>query len=654
MQIRLTAVLAAAALGLGACSSEPAADNQVQAPTAGAERMVASVLLTPDARDVHSYAVPAEARVTHVSLDLEADFAAKVMRGSATLDVLAAEGAQQVILDTRDLNIASVTNTAGQPLQWQMGEARDALHGAPLMVQLNGAKQIKVNYASAPGAAALQWLSPEQTADKRQPFLFSQGQAILNRTWIPTQDSPGIRQTWDARIVVPDGITATMSGEGNVVNGGAARGEPAGEGKRAFAFRMDKPVAPYLIAIAAGDIAFKPTGPRSGVWAEPSQLERVANEFSETEAMIKAAEGLYGPYEWGRYDVLVLPPSFPFGGMENPLLTFATPTVVAGDKSLTSLVAHELAHSWSGNLVTNATWNDFWLNEGFTSYFENRIMETIYGRERAAMEADLAWTSMQESIADVGGLESADTQLQLNLGAERDPDEGMTQVAYDKGATFLRTIERAVGRERFDAYLKGYFARHAFQPMTSAGFLADIRQHLFADDPQTAQTIGLDAWVYQPGLPANAVHIQSPAFPAVDAAAKTFAAGGQAAAIPNWGTTWEMVRFLDQLPREMTADQLAALDQRFSLNAAGNSEIRFAWLKLALANQYAPATRSAEQFLTSMGRRKFVQPLFQILMEQGSWGQTLATRIYRTARPGYHSVTTGTVDPIVGYQAGSV
>ncbi|MDQ1158588.1 leukotriene-A4 hydrolase [Sphingomonas sp. SORGH_AS 950] len=599
---------------------------------------VAPVLASPDARDVHSYARPLEARVTHVSLNLYADFDTHVMRGIATLSVDAKPDARQLVVDDNGLRIVTVTDAQDRPLPYSVG-ANDKVHGAPLTITLNGNRTVKIAYASAPGAKALQWLSPEQTAGKKQPYLFSQGEAILNRSWIPTQDSPGIRQTWDATVNAPCALTVVMSGE--------RTGEtPCNDGRHTASYRMDKPVAPYLIALAIGDLKFKPLSAHTGIWTEPAMLDKAAWEFAGLDKFVTAAEGLYGPYRWGRYDVLVLPPSFPFGGMENPMLTFATPTVLAGDRSLVSLIAHELAHSWSGNLVTNATWDDFWLNEGFTSYFENRIMESMYGKRRAAMEADLAWTDMQNAVKEAGGPQSPDTKLHLDLNAARDPDDGMTQIAYDKGATFLRTIESVVGRARWDAYLRGYFDRHAFQPQTSAGFLADLRQNLLK--PGEDARIGVDQWVYQPGIPANAVHVRSDAFPAIDAAAKAFAAGGPVSAVPDKVTTQEYVRFLDQLPRQLSAERLATLDGRFHWNGTGNSEIRFAWLRLALANRYPPAEASAEQFLTAQGRRKFVAPLFQQLQGQGEWGQALARRIYDKARPGYHSVTQVTVDRLLG------
>ena len=599
---------------------------------------VAPVLAGDDARDIHSYAEPAIARVTHVDLDLRVDFATRTVAGSAALDVVAGGAAPVLTLDTRKLAIEAVTDGAGKALPWELGK-EDAVLGAPLRVTLGSARRVQVRYRSSADAEALQWLAPAQTAGGKHPYLFSQGEAILNRSWIPTQDSPGIRQTWSARIVAPKDLTVVMSA--------AMLGpdEQALGAERAWRFRMEHPVAPYLIAIAIGDIAFRELGPRTGVYTEPGMLDAAASEFADLEKMVAAAEALYGPYRWGRYDLLVLPPSFPFGGMENPRLTFATPTVIAGDKSLVSLVAHELAHSWSGNLVTNATWADFWLNEGFTVYFENRIMERVYGKRFADMLADLGWASLQAGIADLGGATGKDTRLHLDL-AGRNPDDGMSDIAYEKGATFLRTIEAAVGRERWDAYLRDYFDRHAFQPQTGARFLADLREHLIKGDARLEQELGLDAWVFEPGLPANAVHIVAEAFSQVDAAADAFAATGKVPDVAQWSSA-ERVRFLNRLPRKQAPARLQALVGLLALDTQRNSEVRFAWLKLAIANRYQPAVPQLQDFLTSMGRRKFVLPLFTDLMAQGQWGRQIAIPLYARARPGYHPVTVGSVDKVV-------
>jgi len=619
---------------LAACN--PVDTNQQAEPQA--ERQVAPILTTPDARDDQSFAQPQVARVTHIALDLDADFQARRMAGTATLDIQAADGAQEIILDSKGLEIERIADGEGRPLQYALG-AGDERRGQPLTVRIGEARRIAIRYRSAADAEALQWLTPQQTAGGRHPYLFSQGQAILNRTWIPTQDSPGIRQTWEARITAPEPLKVVMSGERLT-----PEGEPAGEGRRAYRFRMNHPVAPYLIAIAAGDLAFRELGPRTGVWTEPAMLDRVARELADTERMMDAAEALYGPYRWGRYDMIVLPPAFPYGGMENPTLTFLTPTLIAGDRSLVGTVAHELAHSWSGNLVTNAVWPDGWLNEGFTTYFENRIMEAIYGSERAAQEAALSWDEMQNALTELGA-DSPDTRLHA---AGQQLDASNSGIVYDKGSIFLRTIERAVGRERFDAYLRSYFDRYAFQPMTSARFLADLRAELIRGDAALEQQLKLDQWVYQPGLPDNAARPDPAAFAEVDQAVQAFGAGGPASslAFPQWNTA-ERIRFLNKLPRELPAGRLDELDRTLDLSASGNAEVLFAWLQLALANRYAPAVPAAERFLLSMGRRKFVSPLFETLVNEGEWGRPIAERIYARARGGYHAVTTETVDRIV-------
>lgn len=626
--------LALTGAALGGCAS---------APFGSGERASAASEMPSLPKDPHSFARPDEARVTHVALDLRVDFEASRLAGTAALDLAVAPGARQVVLDTRDLDVSSVTDGRGRPLQWRIGAGDTEYLGKPLEVDLpQGVRRVVVTYATAPGAAALQWLKPEQTAGKTKPFLFSQGQSILTRTWIPTQDSPGVRQTYEARIVAPAGTVAVMSAEMKTPHG-----RPLPDGSREFLFEMDRKIPPYLIAIGVGDLAFQSTGPRTGVWAEPVTLQRAASELQDMEKMLEAAEGLYGPYRWGRYDVLMLPPSFPFGGMENPRLTFATPTILAGDRSLVSLIAHELAHSWSGNLVTNATWDDFWLNEGFTTYFENRIMEALYGTDRAAMLANLGWEDLQAGIADAGGPTAPDTRLKISLEG-RDPDEGMADIAYEKGASFLRTIETTVGRERFDAWLRGYFDRHAFQPMTTERFLADIREHLIKGDAALEQRLQLERWVYQPGVPETAFVPQSPALAAAEAQANAFAGGAAASTLRVQGwTTQEWQRFLTSLPQSLPAARLADLDRTFRLSEAGNSEILFAWLQVALRNRYEPAVPAAERFLTGMGRRKFVAPLFRTLWGQDEWGRAHARRIYAAARPGYHSVTSGTVDDIV-------
>ncbi len=601
--------------------------------------MVAPVLDSADAVDIHSYAKPLEARVTNVALDLDVDFDAKQIFGTATLDIQKKADAKEIILDDKGLVIEAIADGKGAPLDYKVG-AIDPELGAPLAVALKpDTAKLVIKYRSAAEAGALQWLTPEQTAGKKQPYLFSQGESILNRTWIPTQDSPGIRQTWQATIRVPEALTAVMSAP--------SAGDPTtADGKRAFRFNMDKPVAPYLIAIAVGDLKFRSLGPRTGVWTEPAMLDKAAAELGDTEKMVDAAEKLFGPYRWGRYDMLVLPPSFPFGGMENPTLTFLTPTFLAGDKSLVSLIAHELAHSWSGNLATNATWADFWLNEGTTTYAERRIIEEIYGPDAARQQVALGIDAMHKAIEENGGASGADTRLHIDLKG-RNPDDGLTDIAYEKGAAFLRMIEANVGREKFDVFMRGWFDRHAFQPVTSKMFLADIRDHLVKGDKALEAKLQLDTWVYQPGIPTNTIVADPQAFARADAAVASFpSTGAPPADWANW-TTDEKLRMLTRLPRKLPADRLAALDSKLGLSTTGNNEVLFAWLDLAVANRFDPAVPALEKFLLSQGRRKFVRPLFKALMADPAWGVPIAKRLYPQVRPLYHPLTASAVDELV-------
>jgi aminopeptidase N len=593
--------------------------------------------MTEAPQDPHSFARPLEARVTHVTLDLVPDFGTRTIRGTAALTIQP-EDARQVVLDTRGLTIRRVIDPAGRALAFSLGDETPIL-GRALTIKLPEEGGIViVDYETSPDAAALQWLEPAQTAGKTRPFLYTQGQAILTRTWIPTQDSPGVRQTYDASIHVPSGMRAVMgaAGEGQV--------GPDPEGRRVDRFRMAHPIPPYLIALAVGDLRFRTISETTGVYAEPAVVDRAATEFADVDAMVAAAEKLYGMYRWGRYDLLVLPPSFPYGGMENPRLTFATPTILAGDRSLVSLVAHELAHSWSGNLVTNSSWDDFWINEGFTTYIERRIMEELRGRRYAEMLLQLGRQDLERAIEEAGGPLAPDTRLHLDL-AGRDPDEGATDIPYEKGSLFLQTIEAVVGRARLDAFLREYFDRFAFQPMTSRRLSALLDDMLFRGDE--ASRVNVTAWIGEPGLPGNAPAVRSEAFAAVDARVGAWTKGAPAASLPtrDW-STHEWLHFLRGLSGEIPRARLDDLDRTFQLSKSGNSEVLFAWLEIAIRNRYEPAFPALERFLTSQGRRKFLRPLYEALM-QTSWGRELAVDIYRRARLTYHSVSSSTIDRIV-------
>ena len=581
-------------------------------------------------RDIHSFARPDEAVVRHLALDLDVDFDQQRLTGSATLQIETSGDARELVLDTNGLTIGRVTLDDGSETTATLGEAQPHL-GRPLSIAIQPAtKSVRIEYSSAPDAAAVQWLSKEQTAGREHPFLFTQSQAILARTWVPIQDSPGIRITYEATIRVPRGLMAVMSAEN--ATGLNADG--------VYHFRMPQAVPAYLLALAVGDLEFRSLGHNSGVWAEKPMIAASAYELADTPKMIEAAEELYGPYRWGQYDVLVLPPSFPFGGMENPRLTFATPTILAGDRSLVNLVAHELAHSWSGNLVTNATWNDFWLNEGFTVYFERRIMESIAGREYSEM---LALLGKQDLEATVAELPARDTHLFLDLTG-RDPDDAATKLPYEKGYFLLRLIEETMGRAKWDAFLRDYFDRHAFHAMTTSEFVEELKQ-AFPDLP-----IDVNVWIHGPGIPDNAPVVSSDAFTKVEEQVKPFESGTPAAklATKNW-STHEWIHFLRHLPKALTPAQMTDLDAAFGFTSSGNSEILHEWLMQAIDHKYEPAYDALERFLLRQGRRKFLKPLYQKLAETPE-GLARARAIYTKARPMYHAVSYRTIDQILKWE----
>ncbi len=591
------------------------------------------VEITPDSVDVHSFAIPGEARVTHLDLDITINFESKTITGNAKWDMQTAPDADSIIFDIDGITIDEV-KVDGQATQWYVGEENPVL-GQPLVVRFpKGASRVDIAYNTSPDAAALQWLNPQQTHDKTHPFLFTQSQAILARSWIPCQDSPGIRYTYSAKVKVPQGMLALMS---------ASNPQEVSETGE-YTFEMPQPVPSYLMALSAGNIAFKAIGERTAVYAEPGQLEAAAYEFADTEKMLEAAEALYGDYAWGRYDMIVLPPSFPFGGMENPRLTFVTPTIIAGDRSLTSLIAHELAHSWSGNLVTNSTWNDFWLNEGFTVYFERRIMEDLYGRDYSEM---LALLGFQDLEADIADLPKEDTHLKLDLEG-RNPDDGLTDVAYEKGYFFLRLLEETYGREAFDLFLKNYFQGNAFETMTTTEFVVYLDSNLLAADSVKRASVRIDDWIYGPGIPSNCPTVSSKRFQRVNSSLKAWADGAftfDEMQTEDW-SSHEWLQFVRQLPDSLSNARLVVLDDRFGFTNAGNSEVQAAWLTYALPKNYEPAFAAAEEFLVRVGRRKFLTPIYKALIKADP-SKEKAKAIYEKARANYHSVSIETLDKLI-------
>ena len=586
-------------------------------------------------KDAHSYANFNDVRIKHLKLDLRVDFSEKTLDGKVDISIENYTKAKQLILDSKDLTIHKVLLEDSIETSFSLGE-KSEVFGQPLTVEVEpSTKVVSVYYTTSPDAEALQWLTPEQTLGKVHPFLFSQSQAILARSWVPCQDGPGVKFTYEASIKTDSNLIALMSAEN-----GTTKNENG-----VYTFKMDQPISSYLLALTVGDLAFASTGRNSGVYAEPAMLEKSVWELNSMQSMIDSAEQLYGPYAWERYDVVILPPSFPFGGMENPRLTFATPTIIAGDRSLVALIAHELAHSWSGNLVTNETWNDFWLNEGFTVYFEQRIMEKIFGKPYEEMLTKLGMGELEATLKNlINEGNSEDTHLYLDLDG-RNPDDGLTDVAYEKGRFFLQKLESVVGRERFDLFLKNYFEENKFKPMNTERFIANLNEHLLT--PEEEQAVNINAWVYGPGLPDNALIPYSEELDRVESSIAQFNNNQiKAEEIDISGyTTHHWLYFLRGL-KNLDSIKMHELDQNFNFTQTGNSEIACDWFKHCIDHQYEEAFPALNDFLIRVGRRKFLTPLYMRLAKSPQ-NKAWAKEVYQTARNGYHSVSYNTIDEVL-------
>lgn len=585
--------------------------------------------------DEHSYSKPELAVVKHLDLDIKVDFDTQTISGKASWQIDNISKGNEIIFDENTLNITKVTlGDDEKETKFELGAATE-FHGKPLHITIEpNTTKVNIYYNTTKDGVALQWLKPEQTADKKKPFVFSQGESVWSRTWIPCQDSPGIRFTYNAKVTVPKDLLAVMS----------AINPQKKNDTGVYTFKQDKAIPSYLMAIAVGDIEFQAIDNRTGVYAEPSMLKKSAWEFAELGKMVNAAEKLYGPYRWGRYDVLVLPPSFPYGGMENPNLTFLTPGVIAGDRSLTSLLAHELGHSWSGNLVTNATWDDIWLNEGFTTYVEHRIGEAIFGKKEFEMQNVITNKELIDNVAEYGDT-NPDTRLKVSLTG-RNPDDGISQIPYVKGYAFLRVIENAVGRDKFDPFIKNYFDSHAFQSITTEDFVKYLNENLIKGDKALEDKIKLEDWIYKPGIPSNILPVSSPDFDAIDAIQKSWRKTGVTGLSKKITTTAEKQHFIDHLPADITITEMDAIDKEFNFTKGGNFIIKRQWFVQALIHQYKPAYPAIEQFLIGISRTGSVMMLYKEMAKTPE-GKVWAKNVFDKAKSGYHATTIQAVEGIL-------
>ncbi len=599
--------------------------------------------------DYHSFANIEQFRVTRFELDLRVDMSGKELDGVVGLQVKRLDPrATELILDTRDLNVLGVSEKAqgvlgatsktettwvSRPFHLQK---KDPILGQALVIDLPPSHRpsefIKIEYETAQTASALQWLTAEQT--RHEPFLYSQSTPIGARSWIPLQDTPQVRMTYSVAVHTFSSALAVMSAKHD------ARPKRNGD----YAFEMPEAVPPHLIALAVGDLAFKETGPRTGVYAQKSLLKAAVREFADTESMIAAGEKLLGPYRWERCDILVAPPSFPGGGAGNPRLTFVSPTVIAGDASQVSVVARELAHAWAGDSVTNATWRDRWLNDGFSAYLGSRMVSAVYGERRDTMERVLGLESLRTELA---GLAPADQVLAVDL-RDRDPAEAHVAVLREKGRLFLSHLDARFGRERFDAFLRAYFDQFALKSVTTEQFLDYLQANLLDRFPGIVTREQATAWITGPGIPPDAVLPTTDAFMAVDAVRAAWLAGGGAAKkldTRDWAAQ-QWIYFLDHMPAALTRTQMTDLDQAFGFTHTPNAGIGRSWFLLAVRNQYQPAYARLEEYLETIGRRGLVAPLYARMMASPA-GSAQAKRVFALARSGYHPQTVAAIDAIV-------
>jgi leukotriene-A4 hydrolase len=583
--------------------------------------------------DPHSFADSDQPVTERIDLSLRIDFDQRVLTGDVVLRFREAS-AGPLDLDTRDLRIASVESLEGAPIHYELA-APERILGARMRVQLPpGSSAVRIRYSTSPHASALQWLGPSQTAGGQHPFLYSQCQPIHARSLAPLQDTARIRIRFGARFTVPEHLRALM--------GAASLGrESSGPGEAVDVFDMPQPIPPYLLAFAVGDVASRQLSDRTAVWAERTVAEAAAWEFEAVETMLREAERLFGPYEWERYDVLVMPPSFPFGGMENPRLTFVTPSVLAGDRSLVNVIAHELAHAWTGNLVSNATLEHFWLNEGFTVYAERRILEALEGPDAAELHAAIGLHELEVSLQRFAQRPDL-TRLRTDM-AGVDPDEAYSTVPYEKGYLFLRRLEELCGRQRWDRFLRVYLEKFRFHSIETDDFLRLLRERL----PGLAERASAKRWLDEPGLPEDAPRPRSARLDELRRMASRVAEG----VLPDENTAvrmnpTELLVFLQALP-ELSPDVCRQLDALLGLSRRRSLDLRHTFVLAQLRAGVPDGREAARRVLRESGRMKYLRPLYTELARRPQT-RALAREIYEEARASYHPIARTVVESILG------
>jgi leukotriene-A4 hydrolase len=601
--------------------------------------------------DYHSFSNIEQFKVTHIELNLRADFRNKVLFGEAALEIKRLDpGAAELVLDTRDLDVRDVSEKPSNVMgalsksetTWVSRpfhlDKADPLLGSPLVIDLppnrKSTETIKIEYVTSPGAPSLHWVDDRLTSGKHHPFMYTLSSPIGARGWMPVQDTPLARATFSALIHTDRELLAVMT----------ARNDPEVKHNGEYSFVMRDAIPPSLMALAVGDLRFKATGARSGVYAEKPLVADAAKEFIDTDALLAAAERMFGPYRFERFDVVVMPPTFPIAEAGYPRAAFVSPTALPGDRSRESIVARALAESWAGDLVSGATARDAWISAGLAGYMQARIVEAVYGAPQAATERALAEKSLH---ADLARMSAADQALAVDLRG-RDPGLGLREAPDRKAALLFAYLDGKFGRERFDGFLKSCFDHFAFKSITTEEFLAYLKENLLDKSPGLVTPAEVSAWVGEPGLPKNAPLAAQPIYEPVDAA-RTAWLGGKLAAkkldTRGWVTP-QWVYFLDNMPAALRREQLQDLDQAFDFTRTPNAEIASSWFMLVIKNTYQPSYARLEEFLKTTGRRSLIEPLYVELMKTPA-GEALAKRVYPQARPAYQAQTAALLDAIV-------
>lgn len=595
------------------------------------------------AHDYFTFANVDQFSTRHIALNLDVDFVEHRLRGYVLLHMNSSDdSAKEIVLDTRDLTIDSVAfvaeNGVAEVATFELGEF-DKVKGTPLVINIPSSTDlqhevvVRIDYETSPKSTALQWLPPELTAGGKHPMMFSQSQAIHARSWIPLQDTPGLRVTYEALIQTPPELLAVMSADNDPL--AARQGE--------FSFEMPQPIPSYLFAIAVGNLYFASLGEETGVYTEPELLDASVYEFADLQEMLEKAEAQFGPYRWGRYDLLVLPPSFPFGGMENPRLSFLTPSLLAGDRSLVAVVAHELAHSWSGNLVTNATWRDGWLNEGMTSYLEARLMEIIYDADRVDEERVLNY---QELLLDFERVPLPRQALAPRLDSG-DPDDVQGSIHYHKGQLFLEYLEQGFGRERFDQFLQTYFDEFAFKTITTEAFVDYLDVKLLRATTGVITRKQVEVWLYEPGLPDDAPIPRSRTLEYAEALAAAWAideANLDDIPVDEWSPQ-ALIHFINSLPVDLDSARLRVLDDYLGLSNTSNAEIGRTWFIQVASRRYEAAYPQLKAHLNRYGRTRLLSSVYRALAENGH-DLEMAKSMFKSARHAYHPLTVNAIETV--------